>query len=525
MRKPLKFFIVIITALLMILSGCSFGPKTQPSAKQGALRVVIALPESKEVSKGGISDLVLDKVTATLTRSGYTPVVNNATISGNTAQLDFNVDIGEWNIAVIVKDKSGYDVYQGNGVANVTATPSTKQIALSPKPGDVDIMVQIPPGMGITKGDVTLRDPSDPSGQRNGTLNMSTGHVVFTGLTPTTWYLKLRLYNASNAVVFEDEKPIDVLPGRSTPYTVGVNASTGQLVLSVDWDKEPSVPTGLAAAAVASGVKLTWNINPESNIAGYAIYRACSGGKMIMISDSLYTGTSFIDSSADTSRPYTYWIQAYNQKHLSSKLSAGVNYVPSMSGGTVILQHDGENAGGLGSKSAGFIAAFVRFKPEEFAAYTNPALTSIKIFINESKNYDAFLLGGVTTAPGQIEFDLGLQDVPLKPGWNTINLPAPYAIENDLWLGYEIELNSPAYPIGMDAGPPIPETNYIGTSDGLVDILELSSDCGNFNIRAVITYGGSKGRSVELKPFVRREYKVLNNAPSANILSKLTTSR
>src|SRR5262245_31372974 len=71
----------------------------------------------------------------------------------------------------------------------------------------------------------------------------------------------------------------------------------------VRWDwvldtAPPAAPTGITAAIVAGGVRVTWTPNSEADLAGYSVYRSvAASGPFTDVSGSLLTSPTFLDAT------------------------------------------------------------------------------------------------------------------------------------------------------------------------------------------------------------------------------------
>jgi hypothetical protein len=73
----------------------------------------------------------------------------------------------------------------------------------------------------------------------------------------------------------------------------------------------PAVPSGLTAVAGTQSVELAWNPSPESDLAGYRIYRAVEGGLFEPVAELKVP--SFSDRSAEPGRRYRYAVASVDQ--------------------------------------------------------------------------------------------------------------------------------------------------------------------------------------------------------------------
>ncbi len=87
----------------------------------------------------------------------------------------------------------------------------------------------------------------------------------------------------------------------------------------------PESPSGLLASANAQSIKLSWNANPESDLAGYTIVRSeSSEGPYNTIARKVVT-TSFIDYKITTNKTYFYKIKAVDEAINSSDFTRAVS--------------------------------------------------------------------------------------------------------------------------------------------------------------------------------------------------------
>lgn len=75
----------------------------------------------------------------------------------------------------------------------------------------------------------------------------------------------------------------------------------------------PSAPSNLVATAKAESIRLDWSASPESDVAGYMIYRSESvAGPYNTIARNI-TSTAFVDNTATTAGTYFYKIKAIDK--------------------------------------------------------------------------------------------------------------------------------------------------------------------------------------------------------------------
>jgi fibronectin type 3 domain-containing protein len=87
----------------------------------------------------------------------------------------------------------------------------------------------------------------------------------------------------------------------------------------------PSAPSNLVATPSAASVRLDWTASPETDVAGYTIYRSDSTGKKYNILARNVTTTSFVDNTTMAGKPYYYVIRAVDNSLNRSIYSNEVN--------------------------------------------------------------------------------------------------------------------------------------------------------------------------------------------------------
>lgn len=75
--------------------------------------------------------------------------------------------------------------------------------------------------------------------------------------------------------------------------------------------RAPGAPRSITVTAEATRVTITWNSNPEPNVAGYYVYRsAASGGTFTRLNASPVTSTSYTDAAVSANHDYYYRVSA-----------------------------------------------------------------------------------------------------------------------------------------------------------------------------------------------------------------------
>lgn len=110
----------------------------------------------------------------------------------------------------------------------------------------------------------------------------------------------------------------------------------------------PSAPQNLAASLDGGVVSLAWKENPETDLAGYRVYRATtSGGPYTLLTTNLVTEENYTDNTVSPNPTYYYVVRAVNNADLASAYSVeasitvpNANQPPSV---TITSPTDGDN--------------------------------------------------------------------------------------------------------------------------------------------------------------------------------------
>lgn len=110
--------------------------------------------------------------------------------------------------------------------------------------------------------------------------------------------------------------PATLAPGSSAALTVQFDplvsgAATGQLTIVSTSTTNPTVNIPLSGTGVTQAVSLTWDAPTLGTTAGYNVYRATNGSSSFqLISGSLVTPTSYLDSAIASGTTYQYYVTA-----------------------------------------------------------------------------------------------------------------------------------------------------------------------------------------------------------------------
>ncbi len=257
---------------------------------------------------------VYRSTTATVDTSG-TPL--NSALLTNATFVDSTVEPGTtYTYAVTAKDTTGNtSLASASATAKVPAAADT-QAPAAPK----DVTAQVGDN-GVTLG-WTANDEADLAGYD---VYRSTTATVDTSGTPL------------NSAPLTDPAFVDstVEPGTTYTYAVTAKDTTGNTSLASTTataevpaaaDTEaPAAPKNVAAAPSAGKVELTWTANPETDVAGYRVYRGneapvATTGTPPSGAD-LLTSPAFTDSTVAAGSSYAHVIVAVDEAGNASPAS------------------------------------------------------------------------------------------------------------------------------------------------------------------------------------------------------------
>lgn len=170
---------------------------------------------------------------------------------------------------------------------------------------------------------VCIQVPSESPTLR-GAVNASSTSLSWTSSTGATSYIIERSSNGSNFIQIgtaSGTSYTDLGTSGGTYYyrVIPVNSyGNGPYsnILSVTIQQTPpAIPTGLSGSATSTQVQLTWNLNTETNLAGYYIFR--NGVQIAQVGKT----TFYTDTGLEPNTTYSYSIEAYNTSSLNSNMS------------------------------------------------------------------------------------------------------------------------------------------------------------------------------------------------------------
>jgi len=177
--------------------------------------------------------------------------------------------------------------------------------------------------------------------------------VYFTDYV-TRWIYALRLDENNDPVELiefatDTATPVEL---RFDPYSddlFSIDYNAGQILRYAytgpgGGGQAPSKPTGLAGTGANAEARLTWNFNPEIDVAGYLVYRSASDtGPWTQITPQLVTTNSYSDLGLINGQSYWYHIEAVDDEipPLTSPASDPVEVIPTSKSWEFYTPHPG----------------------------------------------------------------------------------------------------------------------------------------------------------------------------------------
>lgn len=186
--------------------------------------------------------------------------------------------------------------------------------------------------------------------------------------------------------------------------------------------------------------------------------------------------------SSVTENHFTAKNPALNLIHHSAPTSSPE---PEGNAGTVILNYDGPNNGGVGFPNPTVYEVAARFPNSMTLPYAGMELTKVDLYLyhTDDCSFKVKVYGeGTAYEPGAL---LAEQTINATfPDWYSITLNTPITLTGeDIWVGYWVAQSVGAiYPIGSDEGPANPDGHFIKPGVGWT----VSNLDYNWNIRALL---------------------------------------
>jgi len=161
---------------------------------------------------------------------------------------------------------------------------------------------------------------------------------------------------------------------------LGESLESAEISVTAQVDLPASAPTGLVVQSANGFIRVNWNNNPETDLAGYRVYRSeAENDGYLPVTPGLLSSNEFFDLDAIPGVTYWYRIIAFDRaanQGTPSAAASGVANPPSISyaPGTAVSI----NLGGNGSLASGDQAGFNAVANwNDFSGIMNPSATGL----------------------------------------------------------------------------------------------------------------------------------------------------
>ncbi|MDA3944606.1 MAG: T9SS type A sorting domain-containing protein [Bacteroidetes bacterium] len=210
-------------------------------------------------------------------------------------------------------------------------------------------------------------------------------------------------------------------------------------------------------------------------------------GESLLVYDIV---TSFNEPAKKTSSPIVSTAQIGRSNGVPV---ADPNYTPGPAAPAnrdVTLTYSGENASAIGLTNANQWRVAARFPADMVNPYNGMYLTAVDVFINDPADDHKIMIWdmGSINLPGPGELVYEQDFFPNIGDWTTVVLTQPvYVSGRDLWVGYWMDQPAGIFPAGVDAGPSVPDGDWISSGPGWSHLSANPDLDANWNIRAQLT--------------------------------------
>ncbi|MBM7557750.1 alpha-amylase family glycosyl hydrolase [Halanaerobacter jeridensis] len=314
-RKSLLLVILILSLTTVVACSSSDDNKNTPADAE--LKVSL-----EDFNNDSQLDLTIKEITVTLTNQNDSSDKKEKTKNYDQGNVAFNFNKLQqdttYKIDVVAIDDEGYEVYYGDDTAIISSSSQTKTIELTQTKakGLVINFKNIPEE--AASGELKLSPAQE---ELIAAIDLNDKQAQFNDIIAGNYALEVELFDAEENSIYQEQTDSDlsVLPGRVTNITI--NLSTGnELIVDINWGSTiaPQAPTGVAATATESGIKLNW----DDNAAQYMVYRGQSNERKLPLARS--KNNIYTDSTAIAGTSYYYWVRAIGDDGLNSDLSTAV---------------------------------------------------------------------------------------------------------------------------------------------------------------------------------------------------------
>ena len=290
----------------------------------------------------------------------------------------------------------------------------------------------------------------------------------------------------------------------------------------------PSAPRNLLATASTASVRLDWTANPETDVAGYSIFRSeTTGGPYSTIARNVKT-TSFVDNTVSTSVPYFYILKAadnsLNRSGYSNETSATSNGNKDL---VAHLQFDGNTQDSTTQLNHGATYGTISYADgkEAKAVTLNGTTAFVQLPPNVANHAETTIAAWVYwngTTTGQRIFDFGNSSTEYMYLTPKVVLGGlRFAIKNG---GTEQILNATALPTGKwsHVAVTLSATGASMYVNGLQVATSNTININPLNFKPMLNYIGRSQSTYPLFNGSIDDFRVYNYALSANEVAQIS---
>lgn len=323
----------------------------------------------------------------------------------------------------------------------------------------------------------------------------------------------------------------ELQPGQTYVLTVTAGYSSTYFDVWIDWNndlvlnnnEELILNDGICASA---NTPYTFNITIPSNApAGLHVMRARTNW-LNPVTDpcATYTYGNCVDfkvniAGGGSQCPPPSNLQATVVNNNNVQLTWQAPQIP----GTWLQWCSNTNNDGIGLTNGGTFIVAARWLPSDLTPYANKPITKVAIFPRSNANATFVLKIYKGTNASTTLLSQTLSGL-TQNAWNEISINPPIQIDatKELWVGYQVTHGVGDYPVGVDAGPAVPNKGDMLSLDGGASWQALSSfglDY-NWNIKAFASDLAEGGISEPLVQYINDKFDFRGSQFSLGNLGK-----
>jgi fibronectin type 3 domain-containing protein len=236
-----------------------------------------------------------------------TEPVAPAQVQGNqvTYRDAQDLKVGQrYTYVVVALDEQGRPSPPSNRVVVALAAAPTAPPRVDAQPGDAQVRLAWEPPATLVDGSPAPEDlvydvfrsttPGVPAGRPlNPEPIAARQYVDLTAQNDVTYYYAVRARLGAGGAESPPSPVATAMPEDATP---------------------PAQPRGLVAVLAGPTVRLAWQGVPDSDLAGYRVYRSTTPGRgHTLLTPTLQTGTTYVDSDVRPGQTYYYVVTAVDR--------------------------------------------------------------------------------------------------------------------------------------------------------------------------------------------------------------------